>query len=75
LDYTDEEMKFPIEAAIYWYAHDYHKGQNSNLYSALLTSKYKPGRFYTGKMHKSIDDINDDVAQEMYSYLQTRYGE
>jgi hypothetical protein len=70
LDYTDEELEFPIEAAIYWYAYDYHSGQNSNLYSALSTSEYKPGSFY-----KSIDDTDDDVAQEMYSNLQTKYGE
>lgn len=26
--------KFDIEEAIYWFAHDYHSGQWSNLYSA-----------------------------------------
>lgn len=70
IDYTDEEIQFPIEAAIYWYAYNYHSGQNSNLYSALSTSKYQPSR-----MLKNIDDIDDDVTQEMYSYLQTHYGD
>lgn len=70
IDYTDEEIQFPIEAAIYWYAYNYHSGQNSNLYSALSTSKYQHSR-----MLKNIDDIDDDVTQEMYSYLQTHYGD
>jgi hypothetical protein len=35
--------EFDIEAAIYWFATDWHGGQWSNLYSALSTSPYKPG--------------------------------
>jgi hypothetical protein len=35
--------EFDIEAAIYWFASDWHSGQWSNLYSALCTSPYKPG--------------------------------
>jgi len=34
---------FDIEEAIYWFANDWHDGQLSNLYSALSTSKFKPG--------------------------------
>ncbi len=33
-----------VEPAIYWFANDYHGGQSSNLYSALSTSDYQPGR-------------------------------
>ena len=35
--------EFDIEAAIYWFASDWHGGQWSNLYSVLSTSPYKPG--------------------------------
>jgi hypothetical protein len=35
--------EFDIEAAIYWFANDWHGGQWSNLYSALSTSPYRPG--------------------------------
>ena len=35
---------FDIECAIYWFANDYHSGQDSNLYSALSTSDYSPTR-------------------------------
>jgi hypothetical protein len=35
--------EFDIEAAIYWFASDWHGGKWSNLYSALSTSPYKPG--------------------------------
>ena len=35
---------FDIECAIYWFANDYHSGQDSNLYSALSTSDYSPAR-------------------------------
>ena len=35
--------EFEVEAAIYWFAADWHGGQSSNLYSALSTSRYRPG--------------------------------
>jgi hypothetical protein len=38
---SDDE--FEIEEAIYWFAADYHRGQTSNLYSALSASEYRPG--------------------------------
>ena len=45
---TDDSWKFDIEAAIYWFANHWHGGQWSNLYSALSTSPYRPGRLCNG---------------------------
>lgn len=33
-----------LEAAIYWFAANYHGGQASNLYRALSASPYRPSR-------------------------------
>jgi hypothetical protein len=49
-DPTIEEMRRALseadewerEAAIYWFASDYHGGQWSNLYAALCASQYQP---------------------------------
>jgi len=58
---------FDIEAAIYWFANDYHSGQTSNLYSALSMSNYKPGLMETG-----IEYLGD-LAGEMYQFLVENY--
>ena len=42
------DSEFDMEEAIYWYANDYHGGQDTNLYSALSTSEYKPGAYERG---------------------------
>jgi len=68
-DLEIENMDFDIAAAIYWFANDYHGGQNSNLYSALSTSEYKPG-----PMHKSIEDDESETATMMYQDLVNKYG-
>ena len=60
---------FDIESAIYWFGNDYHGGQNSNLYSALSTSEYRPG-----PMHKSIEDEESETATQMYQELVNQYG-
>jgi hypothetical protein len=51
-----------MKAAIYWYASDYHKGQNSRLYRVLTTSAYRPG---------SITEVKeeDPIVLEMYGAL------
>lgn len=41
--YGGDEGGFDVEAAIYWFAHSWHGGQSSNLYSTLSTSPYTPG--------------------------------
>lgn len=41
--FKNEEDSFNVEAAIYWFASDYHGGQATNLYEALCQSPYNPG--------------------------------
>ena len=41
----EEDIRFDIEEAIYWFAYDFHGGQASNLYSALSTSDFHPGPY------------------------------
>ena len=66
---SPEVIDFDIAAAIYWFAHDYHGGQASNLYSALSTSEYKPGL-----MHRGIGDDQSQVAIDMYNALVNKYS-
>lgn len=63
-----EASDFDIESAIYWYSSEYHSGQNSNLYSALSTTEYKPGR--------SAKDVTSDgfAAVELYNELCSKFG-
>ncbi len=55
------------EVAIYWFAHDYHGGQWSNLYSALSTSPYTPGR-----CRCSIDG-EGSLAEDLYAHLVSNF--
>ena len=70
IDPTFEEMKtfradlFGVEAeeadiaeATYWFAHDYHAGQNSNLYEVLSSSAYHPGPCARGAERDSMAEI------------------
>ena len=55
--YGREADPFNIEEAIYWFASDYHGGQGSNLYSALSTSEYRPGRSSSGPEEGSMAEM------------------
>ena len=55
--YGREADEFDIEEAIYWFATDYHGGQSSNLYSALSTSEYRPGRSSSGPEEGSMGEM------------------
>lgn len=59
--------EFDAEAAIFWFAYDYHGGQNSNMYSALSISQYKPGRL-VNKI-----ESEGELATEMYNELEREY--
>ena len=65
--YYDECDKFDVEAAIYWFASDYHGGQASNLYSALSTSHYRPG--------SSMSSVEDEgeMAAMLYEELEAAF--
>lgn len=55
------------EAAIWFYASDWHGGQDSNLYSALSCSPYSPGYFST------LEDEGEQ-AELCYAALQARFS-
>lgn len=54
-----------IECAIYYYALMHHTGQNSNLYSVLSTSQYKPGMIERGPIGESL---------YIYKHLENTFG-
>jgi len=58
---------FDVEAAIYWFASDWHGGQASNLYSALSTSPYKPS-----PLHYTVADAGE-TALEIYDCLVSEF--
>ena len=45
---TYNQASFDMEAAIYWFASDWHNGQASELYSVLSTSQYHPSPLHRG---------------------------
>jgi hypothetical protein len=56
----EADFRFDVEEAIYWFANDWHGGQNSNLYSVLCVSPYRPGPCATGPER---DDMYDSLEQ------------
>jgi len=62
-----EPHRMDIEAAIYWFANDYHSGQSSELYSILSTSNFKPG-----PTHRSVKD-EGEIAEDMYNELKKKF--
>ena len=52
---------FDTEAAMYWFASDWHNGQSSNLYMALCKSPYHPSMLENG--------CPDDGAADCYTEL------
>ena len=65
--YGDNVEDFDIEAAIYWFAHDYHTGQGSQLYRALSNSEYNPGRL----MSSAKDE--GDMVEILYEELEANF--
>jgi len=60
--------EFDIEAAIYWFASDWHGGQNSNLYSALSTSEFTPGQ------NSGSVESEGELASMLYDELEAKTG-
>ena len=60
------EDEIDREEAIYWFAHDWHSGQWSNLYSALSTSPFQPDPFANGPEKGSM-------GEQLYSELEAQY--
>ena len=60
----NDSFNLSAEIAIYWFASDYHGGQDTELYSILSTSPYSPSYLCEG-----IDDDDDALAVDMYEDL------
>jgi hypothetical protein len=60
------ELDGDAEAAIYWFAVDYHGGQWSNLYAAQCASPYRPGPVTTL-------ESEGDAAGLCYAALEARF--
>jgi len=63
--------RFDICAAYYWFASDYHSGQNSQFYkffARLNKLRYRPSL-----METSIDECSEN-AQEIYNKLIVKHG-
>ena len=58
---------FDREAAIYWFANDWHGGQWSSLYSALSTSEYRPGMVARGPEPESMESMLYDALVSQYT--------
>ena len=56
-------MDFDREAAMYWFASDWHGGQWTNLYSVLSTSEYSPGLMM--KDYHSEGEIVEIIYEEL----------
>lgn len=67
IEYLNQQgcNSFEAEQAIYWFAHDWHGGQGSNLYSALSCSRYRPGPCEAG--------VSGSLAEIAYELLEERY--
>ena len=63
-----EANDMDIEAAIWWFAHDYHEGQNSPLYSIVSTSSYKPSY-----MINNVYEENE-MVEDMYTDLENNFS-
>lgn len=67
-DVESEDFNFSMEAAIYWFANDYHSGQTSELYSILSTSQYSPSRLNGGGIKGE-----DETIQMLYDTLEEKF--
>ena len=63
-EYADD-----AEIAMYWFAHDYHGGQWSELYAVLCGSPYRPG-VLTNSVKKE-----DPLAGLMYRELEIEFAQ
>tara|TARA_Y100000034_G_C6904901_1_gene419574 strand:+ start:1927 stop:2493 length:567 start_codon:yes stop_codon:yes gene_type:complete len=63
-----ENRDFDIESALYWFAHDYHSGQWSELYRVLSTSEFHPA-----PSHSSIEDEGSELGEMMYEELVRKF--
>ncbi len=63
---TTPDDDFDREEAIYWFAANYHAGQDSSRYSALSQSEFHPGA--------ASDGPGNDQSIEFYMELVAEYA-
>ena len=61
-----------IEAAIYWYALDWHEGQGSDLYQVLCESPYTPSPSERSP-YLDLEGFDSDIGF-WYGMLQDEFG-
>lgn len=61
---TGEDCGFEIAEATYWFASDYHGGQNSNLYAALSSNPFRPGPLASGPAEGLASMFYDTLVME-----------
>ncbi len=64
---TEEGFEHDAEAAIYWFANDWHSGQTSELYSILSTSPFRPGPI-------STLESEGELVKMMYEDLEAKFS-
>lgn len=64
---NEEGFEHDAEAAIYWFANDWHSGQTSELYSILSTSPFRPGPI-------STLDSEGEMVKMMYEDLEAKFS-
>lgn len=66
-----EAGPFNASCGLYWYAADYHDGQDSELYRLLSTSLYKPGALEKGPEPESASKmIYDSLVAGILSSIE-----
>ena len=59
-----ETDDYDCEEALYWFAHDHHGGQWSNLYAALGASPFHPGPTTRGPQGYAAEHLYSELARE-----------
>lgn len=62
-NYTEADQ-WTREEALYWFAHFYHDGQASNLYSVLSTSPFNPSPLANGPEEGESDELFNDLVRQ-----------
>jgi len=62
--FGDNVDDFEMHCAIYWYASEFHSGQNSELYEVLSCTSYRPGAYECGPEEDIASSIYDALVEE-----------
>ena len=68
------KFNFDMEAAIYWFAADFHEGQFSDLYKIVSTSNYNPSMSAKDKGIEGEGEGEGETIKELYQDLVDQFG-